>query len=400
MGVINTSKKSGAVGLGKGTGSRNPIAPIKLSQTPKNFSVDNYFLKELQDKVDASWNLRPNHVDIEQEMTFGKEDYEAYEVVVQTVKGDNGTIISDDWRRIVFRNIRYDCAIGAKFRIAPGYDLTVPDKDKYIFLVTNKTNELSETNSVVVRRCNGTLGTTYLDSNGVTCYHYEPAIQQGITNTGLHYNEVANDPSAALTVIVQHNQYTKNYYINQRFIVGYDRVYRITNIDKFYSNDTLNPGNVGLITLYMAIDNIGERDDFVKRIAYNQADDINQVEEVRVDDYYIKVASPVELTGGEDLPDVLPIVLVTGYNNFTAYLYNGDEKVTAPIHLDFVIKDLDVSQWDKYVSTEATGDNEFKVLKKKYCTYPLDLRFYLPADESPAGQALETVLTVSLAGIL
>ena len=249
----------------------------------------------------------------------------------------------------------------------------------------------------MVRRCNGTLGTTYLDSNGVLQYHYEPVIQQGITNTGLHYNELANDPSAALTIIAQHNQYTKNYYINQRFIIGYDRVYRITNIDKFYSNDTFNAGNVGLITLYLAIDNIGERDDFVHRVAYNQADDINQVEESRVDNYYIKIEVPKEGSQTDnDLSEVLPIVLVTGDNVFSAHLYNGDEQVEATIHLDFSIVDLEDSQWSKFVETEESGDNVFKVTKKRYCAHALKLRFYT----EETGQLVETVLTVSLDGIL
>ena len=38
-----------------------------LSQTPKNYSKDNYFLKELQDKINAEWRYRPNRVDIEYE---------------------------------------------------------------------------------------------------------------------------------------------------------------------------------------------------------------------------------------------------------------------------------------------------------------------------------------------
>ena len=396
MGVKNTSNDFAS---GKTVVSRHPEMPNTLSRTPKNFSMRNYFLKETQDQVDAYWDMRPNHVDVEQEMHFGLEDYEEYEVVVQSVKSDTGTIISDDWRKFVFRDIQYTCPIGTKFRVAPEYDLTVPDDRKYIFLVTNKENEMTATNAVVARRCNGTLGTTYLDSHGVVHYHYEPAVQMGITNTGLHYNEVANDPSAALTVIVQHNKY-----INQRFIIGYDRVYRIANIDKFYSNNTYDPENVGLMTIYFAIDNIGEQDDFSKRIAYNDADNVNQVEETAVESYYILVTAPDELQvgapDGSVLPDVLPIVLATGYNTFQAFLYNGAEKQTTLLHLDCEIEGMDQTEMSKYIGVEFEADNTFKIMKKRYCTSPLKLRFYLPANESPVGQLIETVLTVSLAGIL
>lgn len=38
-----------------------------LSQTPKNYSKDNFFIKELQDKVNAEWFTRPNRVDVEYE---------------------------------------------------------------------------------------------------------------------------------------------------------------------------------------------------------------------------------------------------------------------------------------------------------------------------------------------
>ena len=215
---------------------------------------------------------------------------------------------------------------------------------------------------------------------------------------------MANDPSGDLTIVVQHNKYTRNYYINQRFIIGYDRVYRIENIDKFYSNDTYHSENVGLITLHMAIDNIGERDNFTTRIAYNEPDDINQVEEVVVENYYILVTAPNDLeigsTEGSILPDVLPIVLATGYNIFEAYLYHEEEKQNTPVHLDCEIEGMDPTEMAKYISVEFGADNVFRILKKRFCTHPLKLRFYLDAGESPVGQTIETTLTVSLAGIL
>lgn len=401
MGVKNTSND---YGTGKTVVSRHPEMPNQLSKTPKNFSRDNYWLKETQDQVDAYWVMRPNHVDVEQEMHFGQEDYETYEVVAQSVKDDKGQIISDDWRRFVFRDIHYDCPIGTKFKVGPGYDTTAPEDDKLIFLVFNKQNELTATNGVVTRRCNGTLGTTYLDNHGALQYHYEPAVQQNLSSTDFHYNKMANDPSGDLTIVVQHNKYTRNYYINQRFIIGYDRVYRISNIDKFYSNDTFHPENVGLITLHMSIDSIGEKDDFATRIAYNDPDDVNQLEEVRVEDYYILVTALDELQigapDGSILPDVLPIVLPTGYNTFKAYLYNGDGKQNTNLHLDCEIEGMDQTEMSKYISVEFEADNTFKVLKKRYCTIPLKLRFYLPAGESPVEQLIETILTVSLAGIL
>ena len=402
MAVKNTSR----LPAGKAVISNNPKSPLRLSQTPKNFSKNNYFLKETQDQVNAYWPYMTNRVDIEQEQTFGVEDYFAYEVVAQTVKHDTGTMISDDWRRFVFRDIFYDCPIGTKFKVAPGYDLAAPENQKSIFLVVNKENELTPTNAVVTRRCNGTLGSTYLDSHGNVQYHYEPVIQLGITNTDFHYNKMVNDPNAALTVIAQHNQYTRNYYINQRFVVGYDRIYRITNIDKFYSNDTFNAENVGLMTIYFAIDNIAEKDDFKTRIAYNQEGQINKVEEVVSDDYYIKILAPdtiytdnvTEPVDTGVLPDVLPVVLIYGPNVFHAYLYKGEDKQSSPVHMQYLIEGIDESNWGKYLRLDEETDNTYTITKLRYTTHSLKLRFYLDASESPTGQPIETTLTVSLAG--
>jgi hypothetical protein len=36
-----------------------------LTQTPGNKEKSNYWLKELQDKVNADWNTRPNRANIE-----------------------------------------------------------------------------------------------------------------------------------------------------------------------------------------------------------------------------------------------------------------------------------------------------------------------------------------------
>lgn len=380
--------------------SRNPEGSGQLSRTPKNFNKDNYWLKETQDQVDAYWRLRPNRVDVEQELHFGMDDYISYEVVAQSIKSDTGTAISDDWRKFVFRDISYDCPVGTKFKVSPNYDTTVNEEDKLIFLVFNKENQLTATNSVSVRRCNGTIGSIYLDDHGVTNYHYEPAVQLGITSTDFHYNKMANEPNANLTITVQHNKYTRNYYINQRFIIGYDRVYRISNIDKFYSNDTFHPENIGLMTLHMEIDSIGEKDDFTTRIAYNDPDSINKVEEVSADNYYILVSSIDDSNQLINTSGIVPVVLKTGNNKFQALLYNGDEKQNTPLHLECEIEGMSPEKMENFVANEDEGDNIFNVIKKRYCTSPLKLRFYLEGNENPTGQLIETTITVSLSGIL
>ena len=103
-----------------------------LSQTPKNYSKDNYFLKELQDKVNAEWRYRPNRVDIEYENSWGVQTYTPIEVVIQSVRSEKGSAISNDCRRIVFKNILEDrFVIGSKFKFSEKYDLNTEDKRGY-----------------------------------------------------------------------------------------------------------------------------------------------------------------------------------------------------------------------------------------------------------------------------
>ena len=404
MGIKNTSKD---YAVGKTTISRNPETPNQLSRTPKNFSKDNYYLKEIQDQVDAYWVMRPNHVDIEQEMHRGQEDYETYEVVAQSVKDDKGQIISDDLRRFVFRDIHYDCPIGTKFKVAPGYDVSAREEDKMVFLVFNKQNELTATNAVVAKRCNGTLGTPYLDEKGLLKYHYEPAVQESLNGTDFHYNKMANDPSGDITIIVQHNQYTREYYINQRFIIGYDRVYRIANIDKFYSNDTFHPENVGLISLHMSIDNIGERDDFIHRIAFNEGNPVSRIGGNEIDDYMVVVKEAVidsgkksETKRGAKSASPIDFITISDEDYLDVYLYNGDERLDNPVSMIYEINKLPQSEWNQYVEILNIDGHLFRIVRKKYCAHNLIIKFYIDAGESPVGEQIESIVTVDLAGIV
>ena len=242
-----------------------------LSQTPKNYNKDNYFLKELQDKVNAEWAYRPNRVDVEFEKDWGEQTWSPLEVVVQSVLSEKGTAISNDTRRLVFKNILEDrFNIGSRFRFSEDYDLSAEENAKNVWLVSNL-NKTSMTSSVVAERCNGTLCSYHNNEDGTMSFHEEPVIQgKDLTSVNFFYNETLISPQSQLLVIAQHNKYTRTYKINQRFIIGYDKVYRIKAINKFYSKSTKDPEDVGLIRIYMEITEKSSKDDFEKRIAFNQ----------------------------------------------------------------------------------------------------------------------------------
>jgi hypothetical protein len=302
-----------------------------LSQTPKNYDKDNYFLKELQEKVSEDWRYRPNRVDVEFESEWGEQVYEPLEVVVQSVLSEKGTAISNDTRNLVFKNIledRFD--LGNRFRFSEDYDLSKEDDAKNVWMVTNQ-NKVNMTSSVVVERCNGTLGSTVENSDGTVSYHYEPVIQgKTLTSVNFSYNETLLSPQSQLLVIAQHNKYTAAYKINQRFIIGYDKVYRIKAMNKFYGKTTFDARNVGFVYIYMEIcEDTNVYDDFEHRIAY-QGDLENHMVLPLSDSYVISLKQP----------EVVPNVLTYDTIVFQPVLQNREQTITDNFNLQLQLENL------------------------------------------------------------
>lgn len=326
-----------------------------LSQTPKNYDEHNYFLKELQDKINAEWEYRPNRVDIEFENDWGKQEYSPIEVVIQSVKSEKGTAISDDCRRIVFRDIldrRFK--IGSRFRFGQfvgGVPSCISDEEKNVWLSTN-TDSVKMTSSMIIERCNGTLGSLYVDSQGISHYHYEPVIQhRDLSAVNFIYNEAAVSPQAQLEIIAQHNDYTRDYFINQRFIVGYDRVYRIKAINKFYSGSTFNPENVGLIKIYLELTEKSQYDDFKNRIAYQGKDSV-----IIHDKEGGEASSTIKFI----TPEVIPSSLTEEPVMFTPIVIGAgnEQDLTKSVKFSCVLKNLPAEvNIDNYVNIIEGADS-------------------------------------------
>ena len=368
-----------------------------LSQTPKNYSADNYFIKELQDKVDADWEYRPNRVDIEYENQWGEQTYSPIEVVIQSVKSEKGTAISNDCRNIVFRDIldkRF--VIGSRFRYEEfpldELDLdAIPDAKKNVWLATN-TNSVQMTSSMIIERCNGTLGSLWVDSQGISHYHYEPVIQgRELSSVNLFYNETAVSPQSELIIIAQHNDYTRDYFLNQRFIIGYDRVYRIKAINKFYSNSTFHPTDIGLMRIYMEITEISPLDDFEHRIAA-QADTPVIVTDVPGD------------AGGKDAysiqfssPDFITYTLSEEFESFIPVLKHGEDVVQGvDIKLDISLENLLEARPENYYELVIEG-GVFKLRRKRiYLRGPMHLKWYVKAEDSPTQEEISAEFDLDL----
>ena len=398
-----------------------------ISQTPGNYSEQNYFLRELQQKIDAEWNYRPNRVGVEYEVCWGKQKWSPLEVVIQTVKSEKGSSISDDCKNLVFRDISEDrFNIGSRFRFSANFKKMIHqhdsdseildyivkdettmnddyrrhilgclDRTKNVWLVTN-INTSSMTSSVVVERCNGTLGSIVTDDQGVSHYHYEPVIQgRDLSSTNFAYNETAVSPQSELLVIAQHNEYTRNYYINQRFIVGYDKVYRIKAINKFYSNSTNDPENVGLMRIYLELVQSSPYDDFILRIAYQQGPTIH------ID------TDPEKIVGGYtivfDSPEFIPTDLMSEEILFTPVVRapNGEKLTGVPISTSISLENfpatakVDESYYVEF--KQVNEDSSFSLKRNRLYLYgDLLVTCSVSANNSPNGEDFSASFKMTL----
>lgn len=333
----------------------NPTSYELLTQTPKNFAHDNYFIETLQDKILADWEYRPNRVDVEQEMEIGSEKYEPLEVVIQNIKNDKGEKVSDDYKRIVFKYVDYKVRIGTKFRFSLNFDLDEPNEDKSIWIVTNRDSTIP-TSGAVISRCNGTLGSIYMDANGKSVQHYEPVIcTTDLKSVGLTYNNVIVTPNAQIYMVVQHNEYTRNYYLNQRFIVGYDKVYKVKGINNFNSLSTFKPDDVGTMILYADLDEISPKDNFTTRIAFNkEGEGVTEIPEAPTENNYsFKLV----------LPEKMPTELYSTPIEFKAALFNGENEIDAPIHVEASL--AGASTPTNYYELIDNGNGEFTLRRRK-----------------------------------
>lgn len=361
-----------------------------LSRTPKNYSKDNYFLKELQDKVNAEWTYRPNRVDIEFEQDWGSEKYGSMEVVVQSVKSDKGQDLSNDCRRVVFKNILEDrFRRGSKFRFSPRYNLNDFDNEKNVWLVTNF-DRASVTSSVIIERCNGSIGSAYLDEQGVTKYHYEPVIQgRELYSTNLRYADPIVAPQSQITIICQHNNFTRDYFINQRFIIGYDKVYRITAINKYYTDTTFIADDIGLMKIYLELTEKSFYDNFETRIAYQMTPTVHftTTENGGIGDlqYSIGFSEPsfIPTDLGEQTIVFHPFVMLQDGTEIP------DIPIYTEIHLENLPPSVDISNYINF--EQEPGNNNFSLSRiKPYLAGNLGIKCSVKEEDSPTGEGFST----------
>ena len=362
-----------------------------ISQTPKNRSRDNWFLKELQDKYNAEWRYAPNVVTVEYERTWGAQDFEEIEVRDQKIHSDKTKTYSDDVKRLVFKDLwEKRFRIGSKFRFSERFDANAPEAERNEWLATNASYSSPGT-SVVVTRCNGRLGSMHTDAQGISTAHYEPVIFGGeLKGVSVYDNKIAFSPQSELTAVMQHNAYTAQFYINQRFVVGYDQVFRVKGLNKFYSQTTNNPHDPGLMILYLEITERSDKDDFDTGIAYNEKHNVVMVPtEGPAEGLSIKWKEPSEI----------PAALPTEPIRFEAAAVRGgvetQESVVFSYELENLPQGVDPSI---YVGFETEG-NSFTIRKKRiYLNGDIKITASIPASQS-GGDGYSVAFSMRMGGL-
>lgn len=369
---------------------------VTLSKTPGDRAKGNFFLKELQDKYDAEWKYAPNVVGIEYETEWGTMEFAPIEVRDQRVHGDRTKTYSDDVKRLAFRDIREKrFRIGSRFRFSERFDVDVPVGDRSIWLATNFTYS-SPATSAVVTRCNGRLGSMEADSQGISRPHYEPVIFGGeLKGVSIYNSETAFSPESELTAVMQHNEHTAKYYINQRFVVGYDQVYRVKGLNKFYSQNTNDPHGPGLMILYLEITEKSEKDRFDELIAYNESKDI--VVDVTPKPEGSVGAPTIEWT----LPEVFPTALKSSKVRFAASPMIGGSAMTGvSLVYSYELENLPsgVDPAD-YVGFEAEDGSAIAWRKKQYMNGCVRIIATLPASEWGGDEDIVSSFSLRMAGL-
>lgn len=369
---------------------------VALSRTPRDRNRGNFFLKELQDKYDAEWKYAPNVVGIEYETGWGTMEFAPIEVRDQKVHADKTKTYSDDVKRLAFRDIREKrFRIGSRFRFSERFDMDIPEGNRSIWLATNFTYS-SPATSAVVTRCNGRLGSMETDPQGISNPHYEPVIFGGeLKGVSVYTSETAFSPESELTAVMQHNEHTAKYYINQRFVVGYDQVYKVKGLNKFYSQNTNDPHDPGLMILYLEITEKSEKDDFETLIAYNESKDVI-------------VESTPKPQGGESvptiawtLPEVFPSSLKSSKVRFAASpMQGGSEMAGISLQFSYELENLPEGvDPTEYVGFDVDGNSFVAWRKRQYMNGCIRIKAILPASEWGGDDDVVSTFSLRMAGL-
>jgi len=195
----NVKSTNSASNLTKATMRKNTT----YGKTPKD-----YYLNDLQNKINKEWDYASDIYTIEEESSFGSNMFAYVDVRVNHEPLSNtGDKLSDDFKEFIFKNIDHARGIGYIYKFSNNYWLTI-NSDLY----------KKATASSTVKRMNNML--RWVDPDG--SYHEEPCIIDYSVKRAVDTlsNSDVTTPNGFIMVIAQLNDRTNKIKENQRFLFG------------------------------------------------------------------------------------------------------------------------------------------------------------------------------------
>ena len=346
-----------------------------------NMISDNYYLSSIQDKINYEWEFRANKIDLKEEVKRGTQKYKDVQVAMDDVFDEKTkTTLSDDWRKIIFRDINHDKDIGKRFLIRNNFnEINGPES---VWLLINA-SKMTATAGGIIRRCNNNIAMKLKDGS----IHYEPCVlETEFKSSNLYYDESIVIPQSQIYMILQDNEYTKKIKINDRYILGAtdleDRanndIFKVNATVKFKTGTTFDVSDNKLVYVGLNRDAVDERDDLINRVAYQATSNIDPDDKPVVpddpdvpieDNYNVKLFNLDE--NKEIYEDK---ILLDEENNYKIIIYKNGEEIKDLSNFEInYISDLVGTDKDEFyyeLSFDKDNKNIFSIMNKR--TYVKD----------------------------
>lgn len=344
------------------------------------------------------------------------------DVRLNTIYGETGSKLSDDFRKVIFKDLNHARTLGQKYFFDDSWWITI-NYDLYG----------KPTASVVIHKCRNVL--KWINQNNGAILTEPCVFKEYISSSPTPlFNKNIILPNGTMVVVVQNNEQTKTIGYNQRFYFG-DYCYKVTNMSIPLNNPTNNvapliyftvslvPSNEYTDDIELGIANINDYNyqitildidsTFSQLVGYKTllnyqvqfngkivSRDIlwtsNNENVVKVDNGEIELLSlgmatiRASLLGNSNVYDDIVINVVselpTDYNieinPLPSYVLEGDSTI---IEVYGISNGEDTSHTftmttdnvpDNYYATEILSGNSFKISNlKRYLNNPLEITF-------------------------
>lgn len=235
---------------------KNNLRSIKsaMFDCPKDFvSSREYYIHNLQQKIDDTYEWASNNFEIGQEITAGTLNFTKIICrITQAIHPKTGLNRGDDYRELKFLNTSDKRVVGKRYKF-----------DDSTWICTNTDNYSYSTKSQIVRRCNNQI--TYINNDGEICY--EPCIiDYAMKYSNVYYNNEVDIPQGTIIVITQNNDFTNKIQINDRFIFN-NQTFKVKSQINYLRNDTEEIDSVLLKSFEMYVDQVQPDDNMELKIA-------------------------------------------------------------------------------------------------------------------------------------